>query len=290
MHEKRILVPVVGMLLMIVLPVVVALRGQTTAPLSREVQDIKATFPKVDYSYEPASDPARRAKGRNYESLKMLKTIDPNITKDGQVISNVDWELGVTALPVDKSTVVVLGTVVESKAFLSDNKDGVYSEFKIKIEEVFKNETDVELKKGNYIFAERDGGIVRFPSGFEMWVYIRSHRMPTTGNRYLFFLNRDFPLSGISVSDLNLLTAYELKGEIVTPLDTPGGETSPFLIFSGKKPQVLFEKLKEELRGSSRALFKGPGRARRTTWKMGLGRLQVPTDSQASGFYANLIL
>ena len=74
--------------------------------------------------------------------------------------------------------------------------------------------------------------------------------MPTTGNRYLFFLNRDFPLSGISKSDLNLLTAYELKDEIVIPLDTPGGETSPFLKFSGKTRQLLFEKLRETLKDS----------------------------------------
>jgi len=235
------------MLLIIALPVIVTLRGQTTTRPSEQVQDIKATFPRVDYSYGSVSDPARKARGRNYGKLK---TIDPNITEDDQSFIHVDWEVGVTALPVDKSIVVVRGTVVESNAFLSDNKENVYSEFKIKIEEVFKNETDAELKKGYYIFAERDGGIVRFPSGFEKWVLIASQRMPTTGSRYLFFLNRDFPLSGISKSDLNVLTAYELKDEIVIPLDTPGGETSPFLEFSGKKRQLLFEKLREKLKDS----------------------------------------
>jgi hypothetical protein len=262
MYDKRILVSVVGMVLMIVFPVIIALRGQTTPSMERQaqearVQEVKATFPRVDYSYESVSDPARRAKGRKYS--KIIKTIDPNITKDGHTVFHVDWEVGVKALPVDKSTVIVSGTVVEAAAFLSDNKENVYSEFKIKIERVFKNEPNAELKEGNYLFAERDGGIVRFPSGFETWVFVRGQGMPTKGKRYLFFLNRDFPRTGISKNSLNVLTAYEIKDEMVIPLDTPGGETSPFLIFSGKKWQLLLETLKKELKGSKNNASQIPG-------------------------------
>ena len=252
MFDKRILVPVVGMLLMTVFPLVVALRGQTTPSMARQaqearLQDAKATFPRVDYSYEPASDPSRRAKGRK---SRKFTTIDPNITEDGQTVIHVDWELGVKPLPVDKSTVIVLGTVVEAAAFLSDNKGDVYSQFKIQIERVFENKTDAKLEKGGCLFAERDGGIVRFPSGFEKWIFVRDQGMPTKGKRYLFFLNRDFPLIGPQDNALYILTAYELEDDVVKPLDSPGGETSPFLIFSGKKWQVLLEKLKKELKGA----------------------------------------
>ncbi len=252
MFDKRILIPVVGMVLMIALPVVVALRGQTTPSMERQaqeprVQEVKATFPRVDYSYDPASDPARRAKGRKSRNFT---TIDPNITENGHTVINVDWEVGVKPLPVDKSTVIVLGTVVEASAFLSDNKGDVYSQFKIQIERVFENETDAKLEKGGYLFAERDGGIVRFPSGFEKWIFVRGQGMPTKGKRYLFFLNRDFPLIGPQDNDLYILTAYEIEDDVVKPLDSPGGETSPFLIFSGKKWQLLLESLKKELKGS----------------------------------------
>src|SRR5687767_13666663 len=116
MYGKRILIPVVGTVLMVVLLVIVAVRGQTTTQPVQEarVQDVKATFPRVDYSYAPASDPARRAKGRK---SRKFTTIDPNITEDGHTVIHVDWEVGVKPLPVDKSTVIVLGTVVEASAF-----------------------------------------------------------------------------------------------------------------------------------------------------------------------------
>lgn len=247
MYDKRILVPIVGLLLIIAFPVIVTLRGQTTVRPSQQVQEIKATFPKVDYYYDAASDPARRAKGRK---SRKFTTIDPNITEDGQTQINVDWEAGVKSLPVDKSTVIVLGTVVEASAFLSDNKGDVYSQFKIQIETVFENETEAKLEKGGYLFAERDGGIVRFPSGFEKWIFVQGQGMPTKGKRYLFFLNRDFPLIGPQDIDLYILTAYEIEDGMVKPLDSPGGETSPFLIFSGKQWQLLLESLKKELKGS----------------------------------------
>lgn len=256
--KKKLFIPVIiGMVLLAVIPVVVALRGQTQEKSKPSVQkfehpdmdEVKSTFPRVNYTYEAISDPVRKAKSQKYGKVD---TIDPNISGNAQAMITADWEVGVDAVPVEKSLVVVLGTVVEAAAFLSDNKQGVYSEFKIEIEKVFKNETGEELKKGSYIFAERDGGIVRFPSGFEKWVYLASQRMPVKGNRYMFFLNRDFPLVGKQNSDLNLLTAYQLKGEVVTPLDFPGGETSPFLTFQGKKPEELIENLKEELRNSSR--------------------------------------
>ncbi len=252
MYDKRLLIPIIGTVLLVVLFVIVALRAQTTPPMSRQaqearVQEVKATFPRVDYSYESVSDLSRWGKGRKYSKFP---TIDPNITKDSQVIIHVDWEVGIKPLPVDKSTVIVLGTVAEAAAFLSDNKENVYSEFRIKIERVFKNEPDAELKEGNYLFAERDGGIVRFPSGFETWIYVGGQGMPTKGKRYLFFLNRDFPRTGISKSNLNVLTAYEIKDEIVIPLDFPNGEMSPFLSLSGKKWQVVLDELKKELKGS----------------------------------------
>lgn len=256
MSEKRsfVIPAIFGLVLFIALPVLIALRGQTTPSMERQaqearVQEVKATFPRVDYSYDPASDPARRAKGRK---SRKFTTIDPNITEDGHTVINVDWEVGVKPLPVDKSTVIVLGTVVEASAFLSDNKGDVYSQFKIHIEKVFENETDAKLEKGGYLFAERDGGIVRFPSGFEKWIFVRGQGMPTKGKRYLFFLNRDFPLIGPQDNDLYILTAYEIEDDVVKPLDSPGGETSPFLTFKGKKPEELIKTLTEELKNSPR--------------------------------------
>lgn len=257
-EKRRFVIPaIIGLGLLTALPVLIALQGQTTPEKSKSLHqrfqqpdmgEVKSTFPRVSYTFEEISEPFRKAKSQKYGRVR---TIDPNISENAQEMITADWEVGVDAVPVAKSVVIVLGIVVDAAAYLSDNKQGVYSEFKIEIEKVFKNDTDQELKKGDYLFAERDGGVVIFPTGFEKWVYIRSQRMPTKGRRYLFFLNRDFPLTGKQISDLNLLTAYEFKGELVTPLDFPGGDTSPFLTFKGRKPEELIKTLKEGLKDSS---------------------------------------
>lgn len=208
-------------------PFFVASRGQTSpgkpkpaAELS-VVQDflkeIKATFPIVEYSSAEISEPSRKGKGKKYGRIPVLY---PNMLANTvEFVALDDWEVGLFALPAEKSQIIVLGKVVEAAAFLSDNKEAVYSEFKIEIEKVFKNNTAEKLKPGKYIFAEREGGIVRYPTGFETWSYIASQRMPTVQNKYLFFLSHNFPNLSPQERDLYILTAYQLKDGHVIPLD-----------------------------------------------------------------------
>jgi hypothetical protein len=252
MLDKRFFILLGVIVVVSLLSAIFVLRGQTIMlPWQVQqlpMQDMKSTFPKVDYSYASALEVAQKENGRKYERVKT--TLDPNISGDEKEVIFADWEVGVKALPVDKSSLVVVGAIAEAKAFLSNNKQGVYSQFKILVDKVFKDETGGNIKGGGYILAERNGGIVRFPSGFEKWIYVNGQGMPEEKGKYLFFLSRDFPLIGRQENDLHILTAYRLTDETVIALDSPGAERSPFRAMTGKTPRLLFAKLEDELKNS----------------------------------------
>lgn len=209
------------------------------------VKALKATFPVVDYTYEVTTDPARKARGKKFGKFKV---IDPNLTDNSTEAAILHWETGLPALPVEKSQIIVIGTVTEANAFLSENKRSVYSEFKIKIENVFKNDSFREYTTGGNILAEREGGIVRYPTGFETWYFVEGQQMPSIGKQYLFFLTFDFPGADAQKDDLNILTAYELVGTRVVPLDNPGGGTHPIArYYKGKDIAILLNDLRELL-------------------------------------------
>ncbi len=122
--------------------------------------EFKATFPIVEYSYEGISSPARRAKSAKYGKVPV---IDPNLIGNKREVAFLDWEVGLPPLPINKSQVIVIGRIVEANAFLSDNKQSVYSEFKIQIENTLKNELVQTLDPGESLFAERQGGRCYIP-------------------------------------------------------------------------------------------------------------------------------
>jgi hypothetical protein len=107
----------------------------------------------------------------------------------------------VPALPIEESNAIVLGKVTDRRAVLMDDKLGIYSEFSIKISEIFRDDL-----KGFFIdqviTTTRRGGAVRFPSGKIQKYTISSQGYPQQGKVYLFFLKRD-----------------EVNGSVVQPLD-----------------------------------------------------------------------
>src|SRR5213075_2263983 len=69
----------------------------------------------------------------------------------------------ISDLPATESNIVVVGQVVDTKAYLSPDKTGVYSEFTVQIEELLKNDSRSTLYSGATLVAERPGGRVRLP-------------------------------------------------------------------------------------------------------------------------------
>ena len=96
---------------------------------------------------------------------------------------------------------------------LSNDKNGVYSEFNVQVDAVLKGVVPT-LSQTNLISVSRLGGMVRYPSGQKVRYEIAHQNMPAIGKRYLFFLKATEDPQAYEI-----VTAYEIGPERVLPLD-----------------------------------------------------------------------
>ena len=181
---------------------------QSSTTKSRRKVDINH-FPVVEFSAPETKDSKRKARGEKRN--KSNWNVDPDALSDSTVlVDTVDVQL--PAFPTEQSAAVVIGTIADGKAYLSNDKTGVYSTFVVSIEEILKNPG--KLSVGNFVEAEREGGRVKFPSG-RMHLYMVSEQdMPHVGGRYVLFLT---PTDTESV--FQILTGYEIRGDSILPID-----------------------------------------------------------------------
>jgi len=166
-------------------------------------------FPIAEFSSSQPSDSKRRARGEKRNKSKW--NVDSDTLSDSTVIvDSVDVYLN--AFPTRQAAAVVVGTITEAKAYLSNDKTGVYSTFSVLIEEVLKNPG--KLKIGDLVEAEREGGCVKFPSGRVHLYMVSEQDMPRLGSRYVLFLTETN-----SESVFEILTGYGLREGSVYPLD-----------------------------------------------------------------------
>jgi len=169
-------------------------------------------FPIADYTAPEPSDPSERSKrqdrGKKYDKSHW------NIYPDTQssIASTHPLDPNLPTLPFAESTAVVVGQITDAKAYLSNDKTGVYSVFTIRIDQVLKNSAQLSALAGTSIEVERDGGRVRFPNGRTL-IYVAAN-MPQVSLRYVLFLT-----NGQGEKDLTILTGYELREGKVFPLD-----------------------------------------------------------------------
>ena len=194
--------------------------GQVTAPP-------KDTRPEIDFKHFPVVDleaslpvdesakaiRARKSKKYNNKSLSEISEASNVAFLANETLTNLP------ALPVDRSSAVLVGEIVDAKAYLSEDRTGVYSEFEVRIQTVFKNNTKQVFGAGKSLLVERFGGRVRLPSGKLFIAAVDNQDMPRIGGKYLFFLTNDFIGAKHSDEDFNILLGYELKGGKVFPLD-----------------------------------------------------------------------
>jgi hypothetical protein len=105
-----------------------------------------------------------------------------------------------------------VGEVVAAKAFVSNDRTAVYSEFTITPQQVLKD-FSVSVAPKARITITRFGGRVRFRDGGVQLLFNIGQGMPRVGGQYLLFLNRDG-------EDFDLVTGYELSTGRVVPLDS----------------------------------------------------------------------
>jgi hypothetical protein len=210
----------------------------------------KHKLPQVDFPLENQQnvteiDYERKKKNAGYDKHKWVR--DPNGLDITTVTRKNHWYSGFPAIPTAKSALVISGKVTEAKAFLSNDKTGVYSEFNINVEKIIKNNDKSPISIGETIQVERSGGQVRFPSGQIVKFIIDGQGLPEKEKNYIFFLSYDSQRQSYRI-----LTAYKISAGKIYALDGKnargGGEVKfPMDEFNEYEESLFIDKVIESL-------------------------------------------
>lgn len=172
------------------------------------IRALDEQLPIVDLDAPKPSEPAARAKRLAKDRRHNLgkRPIGGRFT----IMTTVyHWPVHFPPLPVEQSTTIVTGTVLDAKANISEDRSGVYSEVTVKVDEALKDTAGIS----RMIVAEREGGRVRLPSGTIFRYVVDGIGIPKVDHRYLLFLKQ------LDDGDFSILTGYQLLDGRVEPLD-----------------------------------------------------------------------
>lgn len=186
-------------------------------------------YPVADYSALEPSDPQERDKRRARSGRHDIPDKALRGTK-GFVLGEDSESISITqrpdhappepAIPASQSDAVIVGEITDAKAYLSNDKSSVYSEFTLLPSEVLKDCASLKLTPNTPVIAERSGGRVRLPSGKILLRGFSHKGMPRVGGRYVLFLKRND-----EGQDFSIVTGYQLRAGRVHPLDgVPEGD------------------------------------------------------------------
>jgi hypothetical protein len=210
-------------------------------------QNISRAGPMVVYEDTPASPSAKR----QLKNEVFSHTGFPVVTKMVSAGSIPEITLPVPsssanlpALPLPQSDLVIVGKVIDMKAYLASGGNGIYSEIQIEPEEVLKGDNP-DVAKGLAVIAHRPGGVVLFKDGGVQIYKVAQQDWPIFGHEYLFFLKSS------QAGDFDLLTAYRLRGGFVSALDDAGNKNSPFHVYHGAKEKDFMSAVKRAIEGGN---------------------------------------
>jgi hypothetical protein len=193
--------------------------------------DDEAT-PIVDLQNPDTSDRVdkntRRIKNARHDNDGDDKTRP--IANVGGFVREPEWRAGFSDIPVATSDLIVEAVVSETHAFLSNDKTGIYSEFTLLVSKHAKLNRGLGVNLNDRVVGERFGGKIKYPSGQIARFRIGRQGIPIIGKRYLFFLAK------VDLDTYNILTAYEIQGDTVSPLD--GSRLEP----GGRQGASIFDK------------------------------------------------
>lgn len=173
-------------------------------------------YPTAEYNaLEPvnlAEREERRTKNKRYDKYLFVAK-NPHPETAATLKSH--GEPMPSALPTAESNLIIIGKIVSSKAWLSNDKSGVYSEYSVQIQNVLKNDQQKKLQTDEIITIDRAGGVVVYPNGQKVLYLNDWQRLPEINERYVLFLSKN------ESQNLNykLLTGYKLKSNGVIALD-----------------------------------------------------------------------
>jgi hypothetical protein len=134
-----------------------------------------------------------------------------------------------------------VGTISDAKAHLSEDKNSVYSEFTVTINEVLKNDTALPLGVGGSVTLERKGGRVRYPSGHISWFYVAGQGLPLPNAQYVLFLK-----TTDEERLFDILTGYQILDGRIAPLDESPGVVH-FERYSGSDARAFLDEIRNSL-------------------------------------------
>lgn len=154
----------------------------------------------------------RVAKGKRYDkSLLVIK--NPAYGDIASIVS--DGEPMPSAIPLVESNLIIVGEIQSSKASLSNDKTGVYSEYSVRVQNILKEDKQKNIQTGTIITADRTGGVVQYPNNQKMLYLNDWQDLPEVNNRYVLFLSKDDDQN----PNYRILTGYQLKKGNVAALD-----------------------------------------------------------------------
>src|SRR5215207_201539 len=122
-------------------------------------EEVLNQLPSADYDAPQPADPENRARREG---------ISRHYDKRGHVVKNPDASATMSlalyegrehwALPAAESDAILVGTLKDARAYLSNDKGGVYTEFTLLVEEVVKAREDARIAPGGSVSASREGG------------------------------------------------------------------------------------------------------------------------------------
>jgi hypothetical protein len=194
-------------------------------------------YPVADLSAPEPSSLAERAerslKNKRYDRHAMVLQ---NPGPDDTLVVISDAEPEPAAIPSETSRLVIIGSILSSNAFVSNDKSGVYSEYSLYIQSVLKNDKAKERHPGETIIVDRSGGYVKYPKGQKI-LYINDWQdLPELNGRYLIFLDKE---GSEQNPNYKIITAYQFKDNQVLPLD----RTSRFAEFKGMAESTFVKRV-----------------------------------------------
>jgi hypothetical protein len=228
--------------------------SQTRPPLRKRISSVKTKeqweeevlnqLPAADYDAPQPSDPENRARREG---------ISRHYDKRGHVVKNPDTAItmGIAlyegreswALPAAESDAILVGTLKDARAYLSNDKSGVYMEFTVLVDEVVKARGEARIAPGGTVSASREGGVVRYSNNYRRLYLVSGEDLPLVGEQYLLFLKSLGPEQGYGI-----LTAYRLMAGIVAPLD--GGPQ--FETYGGLRRDAFLKVVRDEIANPTR--------------------------------------
>jgi hypothetical protein len=128
---------------------------------------------------------------------------------------NIALSVPMPPLPFGRSSIAILGEVVKTQPYLSEDKRQLYTEFTVRVNEVFWTSSGFAVNGGDTVLIVREGGSLRLPDGRVVTRVLRGRGNALQGARkYVLFLG-DTP----GIARYYVETAYELHSGRVIPTE-----------------------------------------------------------------------